>query len=100
MLVLYSFRFGSAFGVLVTLVAVACLELVMRFATAAAETCGSSGLATGLEWSGTAVLLLGIGGFGAQRRRVLPFLAALVAAGGWIALVAHLVPGGAGECFH
>lgn len=99
-LVFYSFRFGSALGVLVTLVMVASVELVVRFATAAAQTCGSSGLASGLEWSGTAVLLLGIGSFGTRRRRILPLLAAIVAAGAWLTLVAHLVPGGSGECFH
>jgi MYXO-CTERM domain-containing protein len=99
-LVLYSLRFGSPLGVLLTLVLIACVELGVRFATAAAQTCGTSGTATGLEWSGAAVLLVGIGGFGAHRRRVMPLLAAVVAAGAWVALVAHVVPGGAGECFN
>jgi hypothetical protein len=98
-LVLYSLRFGSALGVLVTLVLVACLELAVRFATAAADTCGSSQSASALQWSGVAVLLVGIGGFGAHRRRILPVLAAVVVAGAWVALVAYLVPGGTGGCF-
>jgi hypothetical protein len=98
-LMLYSFRFGSALGVLVTLVMVASIELVVRFATFAADTCGSSRLATGLEWSGSAVILVVLGGFGAYRRRVLPVLGAVIVAGVWVAIVAHVVPGGAGGCF-
>jgi hypothetical protein len=99
-LVLYSFRFGSLLGVFMALVMVAGVELAVRFATFGADTCGSSRLATVLEWSGTSVLLLVIGSFGAYRRRVLPLLAALLAAGVWVVVIAHLVRGGAGDCFH
>src|SRR5437763_2717633 len=50
LLVLYSLRFGSPLGVLLTVVLVGALELVVRFATAAADTAGASGSASGLEW--------------------------------------------------
>jgi hypothetical protein len=99
-LVRYSRVFGSRLGLLLTLVLIALVEFLVQVGTAVAQTCGDSRSATILEWSGIAVLLIGIGGFGAHRRRVLPVVAALVVAGAWIALVAHLVPGGSGECFN
>ena len=98
MLVPYSFRLQSRLGVLVGLVLVGFLEFVVQLATAAAKVCGDSGVADSLEWSGSAVILLALGGFGVYRRRLLPVLVALVAAGFWVAIVAHLVPGGSGEC--
>jgi hypothetical protein len=98
-LVLYSRRFGSLLGVLVLLVTIGFVEFVARLGTAVAETCGSSGLASGLEQSGTIVLLLGIGALGAHRRRAFPFVVALIAAGVWVAVIAHVVPGGTGACF-
>src|SRR5262249_19664333 len=61
--------------------------------------CGDSALAADLERSGAAVLLVGIGGFGAHRRRVAPIVAAIIAAGAWVAIVAPVVPGGAGGRF-
>jgi hypothetical protein len=98
-LVVYSVRFGSPLGVLLTLVLIAAVELVVRFGTAAADTCGTSRAAGAVEWSGAAVILVGVGAWSAHRRRVAPLLAAIVAAGVWYAIVAHLIPGGAGGCF-
>jgi hypothetical protein len=93
-------RFGSPLGVLVTLLLVAAGELVVRFATAAGNVCGDSRLADTLGWTGAFAILLGVGAWSVRRRRVLPLLGALLAAGAWILLVAHVVPGGAGECFN
>ena len=100
MLVPYSFRLRSPLGAFVALVLVGFVEFVVQLGTGAAQVCGSSGLANHLEWSGSAVILVTLGGFGAYSRRVLPVLGAIVAAGVWVAIVAHLVPGGTGDCFH
>lgn len=98
-LVLYGRRLHSALGVLAALVVVGFVEFVTWLGVSAAESCGSSMLATVLEWSGAGVLLIGAGTLGVARHRLLPFVAALVLAGVWYAVVAHVIPGGAAECF-
>ena len=98
-LVRYSRVFGSQLGLLLTLVLIGLVEFVVEIGTAVAQTCGDSRSATNVEWAGVTVLLVGIGSFGAHRRRVLPVVAALVIAGLWFVLVAHVVPGGSGGCF-
>src|SRR5438067_3149869 len=69
-------------------------------AFAAADTCGSFGLRVRARMGRRGRPARRIGGLGAHHRRVLPLLAAVVAAGAWVALVAHVVPGGAGPCFN
>lgn len=96
----YSRVFGSQLGLLLTLILIGLVEFLVEIGTAVAKTCGNSGSAAGVEWSGAAILLFGIGAFGAHRRRVLPVVGALLVAGAWVVIVAHLVPGGAGECFN
>ena len=99
-LVRYSRAFGSPLGLLLTLVLIGLVEFLAEIGAALTSACGDSALATDLERSGAAVLLLGIGGFGAHRKRVAPIVAAVVAAGAWVAAVAHVVPGGTGPCFN
>jgi hypothetical protein len=98
-LVRYSRVFGSPLGLMLTLVLIGLVEFLVEVGTAVAQTCGSSGSANGLEWSGGSILLVAVGGSGARRRRVLPIIGAIVAAGIWVAVVAHVVPGGSGDCF-
>lgn len=95
----YSFRLRSPLGVLITLVLVGFVEFVVQLGAAATRACGDSGVANDLKWSGSAVILIALGGFGVYRRRLFPVLVALVAAGAWVAIVAHIVPGGTGGCF-
>lgn len=98
-LVLYSRAFGSPLGLMVTVVLVGLVEFLADFGAAMAQTCGESGTAAAVERSGAGVLLLAVGSFGAHRRRVTPIVGAIVVAGIWVALVAHVVPGGSGGCF-
>jgi MYXO-CTERM domain-containing protein len=98
-LVRYSRVFGSPLGLLLTVVLIGLVEFLADFGAAMAETCGGSGGATAVEQSGAGLLLLALGGFGAHRRRVIPIVGAIVVAALWVAVVAHLVPGGAGGCF-
>jgi hypothetical protein len=100
-LLLAAVRLWSPLAVLVAALLGTAAALVAWFAIAAAETCGDSRAAGVVEWLGAALLALPLGAWGVRRgARVLwavPLGWALAAL--WIALTAHLVPGGSGPCF-
>ena len=68
---------------------------------AASDTCGDSTAATVVEFAGGALLALAVGTWGVRRgpRALWAIPVGWVAAAVWIAVWAHLIPGGAGGCF-
>jgi hypothetical protein len=76
--------------------------LVGVFFETAPDTCGTGLAAHLVEWIGAAVIYLSAGAWALQRplRGMLTLPVAAVVAGGWIAVTAHLIPGGAGACFN
>lgn len=98
-LVRYGQVFGSQLGLLLTLVLIGLVEFLADVGAATAETCGDSSTARIVELSGAGAILVALGSFGAHHRRVTPVVGAIILAGVWVALVAHVIPGGAGGCF-
>ena len=70
-------------------------------ATALGETCGTSGLAQGVEVAGGLALAVPLGAWGVRRgAQVLWALpAGWLAAAAWYVAWAHVIPGGTGGCF-
>jgi hypothetical protein len=99
-LIAYASRTSSPLVVLGLLVVVAFVEYAAAFGTAMGQRCGTSTTAKGLEIAGTAALLLGLGAWGIRSRRPYALPVALVVAAAWVILIAHVVPGGSGECFN
>jgi hypothetical protein len=76
--------------------------LVALFAAAAADSCGHSGIASGVKLFGAAVIVVVPGAWALLRRRfaalwVFPVAAAVAA--GWVVAVSHLLPNASGGCF-
>jgi hypothetical protein len=95
----YAYRTGSALVVLGFTVGLGVLEYAALFATALGERCGDSHTAGTVEAAGVAVIALALGAVGVRRRRLWLLPLAVVVAGVWIVAVAHLITGGAGDCF-
>ena len=72
------------------------------FVVAVGDTCGDSHAAAIVEWSGTAVLALGVAAWQLPRGRAIFWAlpAGAVLAGIWFVVWAHVIPGGAAGCFH
>jgi len=99
-LVHHAWRRSSPLVVLGAAVEVALAEVLVFVALVIGETCGSGTASAVVRWAGAAPLALGIGAWGVRGGPRLLWAPALgvVAAGAWILLVAHVVPGGAGAC--
>src|SRR4051794_5058926 len=71
---------------------------IFWFIVAAADTCGDSGTATTVEFAGGMTIALAVGAWGVRRgpRALWAIPVGWVLAGLWIAIWAHVIPGGAG----
>jgi hypothetical protein len=92
----------SSLSVLAAAIISTGFALVFSFGIAAGETCGDSRAATVLGWLGAVPIGLAIGTWGARHGSRVLWAIPLgwIAAALWIIAAAHLVPGGAGECFN
>lgn len=101
-LVVHAWRTSSPLIVLAAALVVAVAAVAFYVVVLLGQACGEGTAAAFAEWTGAAVIGLGLGAWGVLNGlRILwvtPF--ALVCAGGWIVLAANLVPGGAGSCFN
>ena len=98
-LVVHAWRTSSLLVVLGALIGAGLATVAFYAIIILADTCG--GTAAGIvEWSGAVVIALGLGAWGVLHglRVLWATPLALVCAAAWIALVAQLVPGGAGSC--
>lgn len=100
-LVVAAIRLWSALVVLAAAVVSGIFGAIAWFVVVVSDTCGGSNAATVVEWTGAAAIALGLGAWAVHYRggRVfwgLPLGWVLGAI--WIAIVAHVIPGGAGGC--
>jgi hypothetical protein len=100
-LVVHAWHTSSPLVVLAAGVMVGIAAVALFFIVTFGEACGGATPAAFVKWAGAAVIGLGLGSWGVLHglRILWATPLALVCAGGWIVLAAHLVPGGAGSCF-
>jgi hypothetical protein len=100
-LVMHAWRTSSPLIVLAAVVTVGIAAVALWFIVTFGEACGGATSAAVVKWVGAAAIALGLGSWGVVHglRILWATPLALVCAGGWIVLAAHLVPGGAGSCF-
>lgn len=91
----------SPLVVLAAAIVSAIFSAIALLGSAAANTCGDSTTATAVEVAGGALLALAIGTWGVRRgpRVLWSIPAGWIVYAVWVAVWAHLIPGGAGACF-
>lgn len=100
-LVVHAWRTSSPLIVLTAALVVGVAAIAFFFIVTLGQSCGGDTAAAFIKWTGAAVIGLGFGAWGVLHglRILWASPLALVCAGGWIVLAAHLVPGGAASCF-
>jgi hypothetical protein len=98
-LVLYGRQTGAPLRVLAIVVVLGFTEFVVAVGSAIGDRCGDSRLATGLETAGTIAIVLALGSWAVRRGQIWWLPLGVVVAGLWIVAIAHVIPGGAGDCF-